>query len=338
MALVESPAQLLNAIEYGHVKGILPSLQVLVLANGEERNRQQLRAMADLAAQASIEVTWVEPRTAPSRRFTETAAIRRTMARAQTLVIGDPFSGLVQALLLTLRRRPPIVVVDDGTSTMEFVDRVAEGRPLLRWHRPVGRSGPVLRTQLARSATRCFSAAAGPIEVFTLWPTRPVPHLTVIDNDYAWLRARFPAPQVTPGLDIVGTSLVESGIVEQEALISGLADLTRDTGAGRYYAHRREAPDKLAAISARTGLHIVHPELPLEVTARRGPVARTVLSFPSSVTRTLPRALQGSGVEVTMIPIPESWILPEARTSAVFLDTISKGVDAPQQPESQRDA
>lgn len=333
MALVESPAQLLNAIEYGHLKGILSTLQVVVLANGVERNRQQLRAMADLASDASIEVAWVEPRTGPGRRVTAAAGVRRTMARARTLVIGDPFSGLVQALLLTLPKRAPIAVVDDGTSTMDFVDRVAQARPLLRWDRPPDRVGALLRERLARAAGRCFDAAAGPIEVFTLWPTRPVPHLTVLDNDYAWLRERFPAPQVTSGVDIVGTSLVESGIVEPEALISGLAELTRDTGAGTYYAHRREAPEKLAAISARTGLRIVHPELPLEVTARRGPVASTVLSFPSSVTRTLPRALQGSGVTVTMIPIPESWIRPEARASAAFLDTIGKGVDVEQQPD-----
>lgn len=309
----------------------------MVLANAKERDRQQLRAMADLASESSIEVFWVESRTGRGQRFAAAAAVRRRMARARTVVIGDPFSGLIQALLLTLRRRPEIAVVDDGTSTMDFVDRVAEGRPLLRWDRPMGRFGALVRDRLARSAIRCFSAAAGPIEVFTLWPTRPVPHLSIVDNDYAWLRSRFPLPEVTPGVDIVGTSLVESGIVERERLIEGMAELTRDTGAGSYYAHRREAPDKLAAISARTGLRIVHPELPLEVTARRGPVASTVLSFPSSVTRTLPRALQGSGVQVTIVPIPESWIRPEAQASAAFLDTITRGA-TPQQDQADADA
>ena len=54
-------------------------------------------------------------------------------------------------------------------------------------------------------------------------------------------------------------------------------------------------PEKLHALDAATGLEIVRPDLPLELIARRGPIGRTVLSFPSTVVHTLPLALVGTG-------------------------------------------
>jgi hypothetical protein len=35
-----------------------------------------------------------------------------------------------------------VVVVDDGTATMEFVTQLARGERLVRWHRKGGRPGP----------------------------------------------------------------------------------------------------------------------------------------------------------------------------------------------------
>jgi hypothetical protein len=48
------------------------------------------------------------------------------------------------------------------------------------------------------------------------------------------------------------------------------------------------------------GLEVVRPDLPLELIARRGPIGRTVLSFPSTVVHTLPLALSGTPVRVAV--------------------------------------
>ncbi len=48
-------------------------------------------------------------------------------------------------------------------------------------------------------------------------------------------------------------------------------------------AHRRESTEKLHRLAVETGLEIVRPDLPLELIARRGPIGRTILSFPSTV-------------------------------------------------------
>ena len=43
------------------------------------------------------------------------------------------------------------------------------------------------------------------------------------------------------------------------------------------------------------GVQVMQPLLPLELIARRGPIGRTVLSFPSTVVHTLPVVLAGIG-------------------------------------------
>ena len=52
---------------------------------------------------------------------------------------------------------------------------------------------------------------------------------------------------------------------------------------------------------------VERPDLPLELVARRGPVGRTVLSFPSTVLHTLPLVLAGTGVEVLVCDIGRDW-------------------------------
>ena len=60
VALVESPAQLLNVVEWAHHAGAEPD--VLILAPKNETSRWQLRCMARLAREAGLAVSWHEPR------------------------------------------------------------------------------------------------------------------------------------------------------------------------------------------------------------------------------------------------------------------------------------
>ncbi|MCZ9337129.1 hypothetical protein NGM37_04975, partial [Streptomyces sp. TRM76130] len=65
-----------------------------------------------------------------------------------------------------------------------------------------------------------------------------------------------------------------------------------------------------------TGLEVVRPDLPLELIARRGPVGRTILSFPSTVVHTLPLALAGTEVRVAVCDIDPSWLTQGASPRA----------------------
>ncbi|GAA2112625.1 hypothetical protein [Streptomyces synnematoformans] len=371
VALVESPVQLLNVLEWAYQGGTVIPLTVVVLPPTEPLSRGQLRRMAELARDDGLEVRWQEARggAGPLRTL---ASLARPLRRARRVVLGDPFSRYVQTLLTVVRARE-VVVVDDGTATMEFTAQLARGERFVRWHRS-GRGGGargMLFAPVASAARRRLTpdpAAGAPggegasggdgsdgsdgapgtegvpggagvpgrqVEVFTSMPVEdPPPGLQVTANEFAWTRSRFGPPTVGTATDLVGTSLVETGVVDHERYLEAVASLTRTYGATRYFAHRRERSDKLHQLHLHTGLEIVRPDLPLEIIARRGPIGRTIVSFPSTVVHTLPLALAGTGVKVAVCEIDPGWLTDTASPRAQgFLSSVAgaarerRGVD-----------
>ncbi|GAA0335805.1 hypothetical protein QZH56_12095 [Streptomyces olivoreticuli] len=353
LAFVESPVQLLNVLEWAHVTGgpgtdtplpgpregdrplrdgiprqprdrdlapvrpVDTGLVVVVLAPHDPMTRGQLRRMAELARDQGHQVRWEEARGGPGAPVQTVGGLAGALRKAHRVVIGDPFSRYVQ-LLLTITRARELVVVDDGTATMEFVAQLARGERLVRWHRRGSRGArDIAFAPVSASARRRLTPNdRRAVEVFTAMPVEPPPGVTVTPNDFAWTRATFGPPRLTRGTDLVGTSLVETGVVDPDRYLDAVAALARTHGATRYFAHRRESPDKLRRIGARVGLEVVRPELPLELIARRGPIGRTVLSFPSTVVHTLPLALAGTGVTVAVCDIDPVWLTEGASPRA----------------------
>ncbi len=353
LAFVESPVQLLNVLEWAHVtdgpgtdtpvpgpregdgplrdgiprqprdRDLAPvrpadtGLVVVVLAPHDPMTRGQLRRMAELARDQGHQVRWEEARSGPGAPVQTVGGLAGALRKAHRVVIGDPFSRYVQ-LLLTITRARELVVVDDGTATMEFVAQLARGERLVRWHRRGSRGArDIAFAPVSASARRRLTPNdRRAVEVFTAMPVEPPPGVTVTPNDFAWTRATFGPPRLTRGTDLVGTSLVETGVVDPDRYLDAVTALARTHGATRYFAHRRESPDKLRRIGARVGLEVVRPELPLELIARRGPIGRTVLSFPSTVVHTLPLALAGTGVTVAVCDIDPVWLTEGASPRA----------------------
>jgi hypothetical protein len=351
VALVESPVQLLNVLEWAHVRPpavspipaprdgraaeeatVPPAAQpltVVVLSPADPISRGQLRRMAELAREEGVIVRWYEARGGEGRRgglLSTAAAVAPLLLRAKRLVIGDPFSRLVQ-VLLPLCRAKELTVVDDGTATMEFTEILSSGGRLVRWHRSGRRRSP------ADAAFGLFASAARrrltpgkrrDIELFSAMPATTPPGMAVRANRFAWTRSRFGPPNILDGTDLIGTSLVETGVVDAERYLTVVGSLARQHGAKRYFAHRREAVDKLHRLAAETGLEIVRPDLPLELVARRGPIGQSVLSFPSTVVHTLPLALAGTGVHIVVVDIDQEWLTSAASPRAhTFLTGIT---------------
>ncbi|CAM5693089.1 hypothetical protein [Streptomyces aurantiogriseus] len=325
LAFVESPVQLLNVLEWAHSQGPGPreepgaGFTLVVLSPTDPMTRGQLRRMAELAREEGHEVRWEEARGGPGAPFRTIGGLAPLLRRAERVVMGDPFSRYVQ-LLLTITRATELVVVDDGTATMEFVGQLARGERLVRWHRTGGRPAPrdVFFAPVSASARRRLTPSAGRrVEVFSSMPIRETPaDVTVTVNAFAWTRARFGPPRVTKGADMVGTSLVETGVVDGDRYLDAVGVLAKAHGCARYFAHRRESADKLHRLAVETGLEVVRPELPLELIARRGPIGRTVLSFPSTVVHTLPLALAGTDVRVAVCDIDPAWLTEHASPRA----------------------
>ncbi|MEV4949142.1 hypothetical protein [Streptomyces sp. NPDC053755] len=286
-----------------------PRLTIVVLSPTDPMSRGQLRRMAQLARDEGFHVRWQEARGGRGALVRTLRDLAPLLRAADRVIVGDPFSRYVQ-LLLTLFGPRRLTVVDDGTATMEYAAQLARGERLVRWHRK-GSRGPrelVLAPVSALARRRLAPTRHRTVEIFTSLPVDPPPGTTVTPHTFAWTRARFGPPRLTRGADLVGTSLVETGVVDADRYTQAVADLARAHGATRYFAHRRESTEKLHRIAVETGLEIVRPDLPLEVIARRGPIGRTVVSFPSTVVHTLPLALEGTGVKVAVCEIAPEWL------------------------------
>ncbi|MFJ5218262.1 hypothetical protein ACIP98_26515 [Streptomyces sp. NPDC088354] len=337
LALVESPVQLLNVLEWAHVHPpavptprpgaasaapgpVAPGrpLTVVALVPRDPMTRGQLRRMAELAMDEGIVVRWCEARSSRGSLLRTAAELTPALRSAGRVVLGDPFSRLVQ-VLLPLTRAREIIVVDDGTATMEFTELLTKGARLVRWHRSGRRGSPADAAfgVFASAARRRLTPGRGRrVELFSSMPATPPPGMALRANRFAWTRARFGPPTISAGTDIVGTSLVETGVVDLERYMTAVGILASGHGATRYFAHRRESVEKLHRLSVETGLQIVRPDLPLELVARRGPIGHTILSFPSTVVHTLPLALEGTGVKITVCDVDPEWLTDSASPRA----------------------
>jgi hypothetical protein len=343
LAFVESPVQLLNVLEWAHEHALTreqehapgaglthapgaglthapgAGLTLVVLSPIDPMTRGQLRRMAELAREGGHEVRWEEARGGAMAPFQTIGGLTGLLRRADRVVLGDPFSRYVQLLLMITRARD-LVVVDDGTATMEFVAQLAGGERLVRWHRKGGRPGPrdlVFAPVSSVARKRLTPSENHRVEIFSSMPMEETPPgVTVTANTFAWTRSRFGPPRITKGADMVGTSLVETGVVDGDRYLEAVQSLAKTHGATRYFAHRRESTEKLHRLAVESGLEIVRPDLPLELIARRGPIGRTILSFPSTVVHTLPLALSGTDVRVAVCDIHPEWLTDNASPRA----------------------
>jgi hypothetical protein len=298
--VVESAAQLLNVVELAHAsRGTddLGELRVAVLTPPSGRGREQLRAVVVLARREGLGVSWHEQRVGAASAARTIRALLAELGGTRRLVVGDRPSETVQ-VLVGLVRPTELTVVDDGTAAPGLVRGWAGDEALHRWRR--GAEG------------------AGRLRLFTCLPSGDAVLPAGVDvrrNTYAWLKARWVAPEVRDGVDLVGSSLVESGVVDAETYLAGVRRLVAKQGVTRYLAHPDEPDDRLARVRA-LGVEVVLPGLPLEIELRRGPVNATLISLPSAVVHTLPVVLAGTRVLTLVCDVPDSWYPPGVGAAA----------------------
>ncbi|MDN5725727.1 MAG: hypothetical protein L0G99_07305 [Propionibacteriales bacterium] len=327
IALVESPAQLLNTIEWATADASrMADLAIVVLAPRESTARFQLHRLTEMAAASGLVVHWQEARRGRTARLQIMVQVAPAVRRARQIVVGDPFSRMIQTLLLGANASE-VVLVDDGSSTLHFVECWRAKKPIVRWHRSEVR--PADRALGVRFARKL---AATRLSLFTVMPV-PDPVLTVERNAYVWTRAQHLPPQIEAGSDLVGTSLVETGVVELEHYVQAVQRLVERYEVVRYYAHRRESSQKLRRLAA-IGLHVITPDLPMELMARVGPIGSRIITFPSTLVHTLPRVLDGTGVEIVVIDVEPAWLSAATSSdSAAFLRSITSSARTVATPE-----
>ena len=317
LALVESPTQLLNALEWAYASAARSAgrrVRIIVLAPADPHSLRQIAAVIERANSLDVEVDVAHVRRRSIEGVVALARVVAAVRRAGRIVVGDPFSGMIQTLLAigTVRE---LVVVDDGTSTWEFADCISQGRPLERWR--VARTGKSSSGRTIRATRRFTPTAECALTVFTCLPSGAVPDGgTLLENTYAWTRGSWGASIDETRTDVIGTSLVDTGVIDRSAYLGAVAELAAQFGALRYHAHRRESAAILAEIGALRDVEVVRGQLPIELALTSGPVARRVVTFPSTAAYTLPIVLAGSGVRLEVRRVEPSWFTAETTEHA----------------------
>ena len=86
--------------------------------------------MAELARDAGMAASWYEPRKSAASMVAVAWELFPRLTKATRLVVGDPFSRFVQAVL-ALADVAEVVVVDDGTATISFIAQLTRKRKQL---------------------------------------------------------------------------------------------------------------------------------------------------------------------------------------------------------------
>ena len=294
VALVESPLQLLAAIEAHHA-GLLG-----------DRTEVWIRAGVPGLLQTVIELRNCD--LPPGLAVYEHG--RRPPWGFAAWAIGDAFSGRIQTWLAgPLPQR--LVLVDDGLATVELTRLLAGDRaPIARLETTGGagrsRLGLMAYDRLARLA------GTGRLTLFTALPVRDELRIELAGrgghvqaNRFGWLATQPVVDQIDQPVVVIGSAMVADGYVRPAPYLDWLADLGRRSPV-RYYPHRRQTPELLSAI-AHLGIDVAGPGLPVEVRLRGLRAPQRVISLPSTALVLLRGILSRTGAEVIGLPVPHDW-------------------------------
>lgn len=264
-AWVESPLQLVCAVEYAALAGI--PLRIVPRAGAAQLTATAER-LRDLRLPSGVEI--VSPRTLPP-------------TGAAHLVVGDAYSGVVHASI-AMRMPQRVTIVDDGSASLGLPSALDGARALSR-----DGAGSAIAS-LASSRIRALDAA-GDLELFSYYR---LDHPALIPNRFSWLSSRG-ATGLAGGDIVLGSAAVVDSLLSERSFIDWLAE--QPTGA-RYLPHRREARGTIAA-AALLGLDVVEQGLPVELVLL-GSRDLAISTLPSSAAETLRILLAGSGSSISV--------------------------------------
>lgn len=320
VAWVESPLQLLGALEHAHAHGTAPTI---VPRGGDA---QLENTAAHLAARLGLDLgTTSEPAvardslargtSAPDTAPQVTMAIDRRLMPARVFradgnwLVGDAYSGQVQ---LRLDRAEPAVltIVDDGAITRRLAEQLRSGEPLLRPHPP--RRLVAFRRELATRTTRRLRdlAARGRLSVTTYLAEDDAAVAALRDLGVIVVSHRFDATRhhgqramaVPAGRRIVlGSAAVADRLSEPQVELARLSDLGSEAAIA-YLPHRREPQWFLTAVSRLEGVAVVPARLPIELALAGSERSLEIIAPASTAAETLPLVLRGTGSVVRALP------------------------------------
>lgn len=298
VAWVESPLQLLGALEHAHAHG---TALTIVPRGGDaqlENTAAHLAARLGLDTASRVTIA-LDRRLMPARVF-------RPDGR---WLVGDAYSGQVQ---LRLDRAEPaaLTIVDDGAITRRLAEQLQAGEPLLRPRPP--RRLVTLRRELASRTTRKLRglAARGRLSVTTYLADDDAAVTVLRELGAVVMCHRFDATRrhgqraiaVPAGrLIVLGSAAVADGLSEPHVELARLRDLAGEAAIA-YLPHRREPQWFLTAASRLPGVVVVPARLPIELALAGSERPLDIIAPASTAAETLPLVLRGTESVVRALP------------------------------------
>jgi hypothetical protein len=294
---VETPLQMLNAIEAKHALGLSDTRVVILLS--DIYSKASFRPFLSDEQWGGTE--YVESRILPSRAvgwlcgrvpqrirsYYETIGLRGLRERldrqaeavgaADALLIGNYYLPHMRHFANVLPHRE-LILIDDGTATLEIAEerqRHAHGHarvPKFRAEQLVNR---VVGWRLEHQPRATF---------FTIYETAVGPLDRKIQHAYSYLRAKAADFECSGEVLFLGQTIYYEGITE-DAYMQQLRRVRQHFAGEKlvYAPHKGEMPERVNRIREEFGWEIRRYDVPIEYQlAMRGPLPKVLASFYSS--------------------------------------------------------
>lgn len=327
-ALVESPLQLLCTIE-AHAAEL-----------GGETTRVHVRDDVPTLAQARDALARAP---LPAGLTMDVRPVRHAMwSLNRNRIVGEAFSGVVQAALLT-RPVTSITLVDDGLAALDL-DRILTS-PTGAFVRSGVPAGIARRTLGRATADRLRSLASrGGLTLFTALPLPgdalgrlSEAGVRVVRNEFAWFTSQPLEETPAEPTVVVGSGLVGAGFVDTDSYLSWILSLAAQ-GPLLYVPYRRDEPLVQRVLRRTPGVTIADPSAVLELRLSGMREGQRVLSLPTTSTVLLTSILGRRGVDVEVESVPDSWWAPSVpeqvrKDAAALVDLSAAAREATRRPE-----
>ncbi len=277
----------------------------------EEAARVQMRRVLRLRTWPDVEVVTRAVFDHPVRKLRWLRAlVTRHRGNVDRLLLGQYRLSLARHLAHQLQPQETVVVDDGMGALLTEARRRGTGSGL---DALVGRPEGMLRRRV-HPLVGLQTAELARVTFFSIYDVGQAAPDRLERNTYRHVRRRLPSPTPNGDTVLLGSSVVETGIVTEGAWYSAVRSAVWDVpGRLPYLAHRREDPDKLRRLARDLPVDVEMPDLPVELLFFFRPQPRLVLSAVSTAIDTL-RLLHPEAIEVRLLRLPTRAIAPIARS------------------------
>lgn len=270
VAWVESPLQLLSAVEWAAASG--SPLRVVPRAT----HRQMTATRGELLRRGLPVGVTIDP---PTRLVPA-----GLLLDSEHWVLGDAFSGVVRAVL-TAGFPDRVTLLDDGRMSLHLAQVLASSTP---YSRP-GHTESAVHTVLGSAARRVLLRLArrGDLAFFSAFPVADAAgdRVSAEGNAFEWLRSTAAGAAPRHPRVLLGSAAAVDGRIDEGEYEEWVRRHARP--GTLFVPHRRENQERAAALAQETGMDLDRSDLPVELALSGHPGPVEIVSLPSSALTTL---------------------------------------------------